>query len=392
MRELVILSAKRTPTGSYGGVFSSLSAVELGTVAVRAALSSSNLDVDKVETLVMGQVLTSNAGQNPARQVAIASGLPINVSACQVNKVCASGMKAIQMVMNEIALGQIEAGIAGGMESMSNVPHYVTNARFGMGFGNKHLLDGLMTDGLKDAYSDHLMGVFADATADKFQISREIQDDYAKLSVERARSSNFESEIELISVEHKRQTSLIATDEQIVRGDFEKMKKLKPAFTITGTVTAANACPMNDGASAVVLATKSLANNLGLEQLATCVAYAEAEHEPEWFTTAPISATKKVLKMAGLELSDIDLFEVNEAFAVVALAYQQELNIPMDKFNLKGGAIALGHALGNSGCRIVVTLIHALKEQNKRYGLAAICNGGGGASAFIIKNESYVKS
>lgn len=392
MNDVVILSAKRTPTGSYGGHLSSIGAVDLGVSAVRAALSSSSLAVDKVETLVMGQVLTSNAGQNPARQVAIASGLPVNVTACQVNKVCASGMKAIQIVMNEIALGQIKAGIAGGMESMSNVPHYITNARFGMGFGNKHLLDGLMIDGLKDAYSEHLMGVFADATADKFQISRDTQDDYAKLSFERARRSNFEAEVVSITVENKRQSSLISTDEQIAKGDFEKMKKLKPAFSNTGSVTAANASPMNDGASAVVMTSKELANKLGLEKLATCVAYAEAEHEPEWFTTAPISATKKVLKMAGLELSDIDLFEVNEAFAVVALAFQQELKIPMEKFNVKGGALALGHALGNSGCRIVVTLCYALKEQNKQYGLAAICNGGGGASALIIKNESYVES
>lgn len=392
MKGVLILSAMRTPSGAYGGSLSNLTAVELGIISVQAALSKCQLPNEQLDSIVFGNVISANLGQNPARQVALGAGMSMGTCATNVNKICASGLKAIQIVMNEIALGQIEAGVAGGMESMSNAPHYIPRARFGLGFGSKTLADGLEKDGLVDAFSEKSMGVCADMTADKYSISREVQDAYALRSFDNARAANFDAEIQAVRVVQKKQEVWIDRDEQIAKGDAEKMKQLRPAFTASGTVTAANASSMSDGASAVVLCNRKKAEDLGLNPLASILAYAEAEHEPTFFTTAPISATNRVLAKARLTIADIDLFEVNEAFAVVALVYQQELGIPIEKLNVKGGAVALGHALGSSGCRIVVTLVHALREQNKRYGLAAICNGGGGASAIIIENEAYVKS
>jgi acetyl-CoA C-acetyltransferase len=392
MNEVVILSALRTPTGAYGGGLSSLSAVELGIVAVQAAVEKSALPINELETIVMGNVISANLGQNPARQVALGAGMSTGTCATNVNKICASGLKALQIVMHEIALGQIDAGVAGGMESMSQVPHYLPNARFGTGFGGKTLVDGLEKDGLVDAFSEKSMGVCADLTAEKYGFSREDQDEYSQGSFEKARAANFDAELIPMTVQRNRQEIRVEKDEQVAKGNFDKMKTLRPAFTKMGTVTAGNASSMSDGASAVVLCNRSKIEAFGLKPLAAIVAYAEAEHEPTFFTTAPVSATKRVLTQAGLTITDIDLFEVNEAFAVVALAYQRELQIPNEKLNVKGGAVALGHALGSSGCRILVTLVHALKEQNKRYGLAAICNGGGGASAMIIENFDYVQS
>lgn len=392
MKDVFILSAMRTPTGAYGGSLSNLTAVELGIISVQAVLAKSQLPMEQLDAIVFGNVISANLGQNPARQVALGAGMSTGTCATNVNKICASGLKAIQIVMNEIALGQIDAGVAGGMESMSQVPHYLPNARFGTGFGGKTLVDGLEKDGLVDAFSEKSMGVCADLTAEKYGFSREDQDEYSQGSFEKARAANFDAELIPMTVQRNRQEIRVEKDEQIAKGNFDKMKTLRPAFTKMGTVTAGNASSMSDGASAVVLCNRSKKEAFGLKPLAAILAYAEAEHEPTFFTTAPISATKRVLDQTGISISDIDLFEVNEAFAVVALAFQQELGIPREKMNIKGGAVALGHALGSSGCRILVTLVHALKEQNKRYGLAAICNGGGGASAMIIENFDYVQS
>lgn len=391
MEEVVILSGKRTPMGSYGGGLRTCTAIELGTRAVQAALEASAVSKERVESLVMGNVIAGNLGQHPARQVGLQAGLPESTCATNVNKICASGMKAIQILANDIRVGQVELGIAGGMESMSNAPYYVGQARFGLGFGSKSLVDGLEKDGLVDAYSGDSMGVCADLTASTFSWSREAQDDYAQSSFERARVANFDHEVLTVEVQQGRQVVQLSRDEQIAKGDFEKMRTLRPAFTKTGTVTAANASSMSDGASALVLASRKFAEANALKSLAIIRGYAEAEHEPQFFTTAPISATQHLIAKVGISLEEIDLFEVNEAFAVVALQYMRQLGIPREKLNHKGGAVALGHALGSSGARIVVTLLHSLKEQNKRYGLAAICNGGGGASAILIENMDYVK-
>ncbi len=388
MANAYILSAKRTPTGAYGGTLSSLSAVELGTSAAKSVLLP-NMAVEDIESIVFGNVVSANLGQNPARQVGIRAGLSQHVCATNVNKVCASGMKSISILANEISLGQVELGICGGMESMSNAPFYLPHARFGLGYGNKTLVDGLEKDGLLDAYSNASMGICADITATKFDVNREQQDAFAQFSFERAQKACFDEEIIPLEVLHKKEVISVKVDEQIAKANFEKMRNLRPAFSKDGTVTAANASAMSDGASALLMASQSYIDQHQILPLAKIISYAEAEHEPTFFTTAPISATHKVLRKAGLTVDQIDLFEVNEAFAVVALAYQKELKISMDKINVKGGAVALGHALGSSGSRIVVTLIHTLKEQNKRFGLAAICNGGGGASAIIIENMVY---
>ncbi len=388
MENAFILSAKRTPTGAYGGALSTLSAVDLGVAAVKSVLLP-NINSADIESIVMGNVVSANLGQNPARQVGIKSGLSTQVCATNVNKVCASGMKAISILANEIMLGQVQVGICGGMESMSNVPHYIPNARFGIGYGDKVMVDGLEKDGLLDAYSKVSMGVCGDMTAQTYDISREEQDAFAQTSFERAQKANFSHEIIPMQVISKKTEITFSTDEPIAKANFEKMRTLRPAFSKEGTVTAANASGMSDGASALLLASQSYINKNDLNPLAKIIAYAEAEHEPNYFTTAPISATHKVLKKAGLSIDQIDLVEVNEAFAVVAIAYQKELKISAEKINIKGGAVALGHALGSSGSRIVITLLHALIENNKRFGLAAICNGGGGASAIIIENVAY---
>lgn len=390
-KNIFILSGSRTPMGSYGGVLSSIPATELGAIAIKDALKKANVSAHEIETIVMGNVLSANLGQAPARQASMAAGLPESVCATTVNKVCASGMKATSMLYNDIFVGNFQVGIAGGMESMSKVPHYLPNARFGIGYGNSQMIDGLAKDGLTDVYNQISMGVSGDKTAEKYNITREEQDDFAeqsyKKSAEAWSNGNFAKEVAVVSVPQKKgEPIIIQEDETYKKANFEKMRQLKPAFTPTGTVTAANASPMNDGASALILASEDYIITKNLKPIARIVAYAEAEQDPMFFTTTPVLATQKVLQKANLNLSDISYFEVNEAFAVVPLAYMKLLEIPAEKVNAFGGAVALGHPLGSSGSRIIVTLMNVLQTKNAKYGLAAICNGGGGASAIIIEN------
>ncbi len=390
-RNIYILSGSRTPMGSYGGQLSTISATELGAITIQDALKKANITPDAVESVVMGNVISANLGQAPARQSSKLAGLPDTVCATTVNKICASGMKAISMVYNDIYTENISLGIAGGMENMSQVPHYLPNARFGIGYGNTSLIDGLAKDGLTDVYSKTSMGVSGDLTADKYNISREEQDDFAELSYRRSieawANGSFANEVISVNVpQRKGEPFIITEDETYKKANFEKMRQLKPAFSPNGTVTAANASPMNDGASALILASEDYVKQHSITPKARIIAYAEAEQDPTFFTTTPILATQKVLQKANLTTDDIDFFEVNEAFAVVPLVLMKELHIPHEKINILGGAVALGHPLGSSGSRIIVTLLNILSIKKARYGLATICNGGGGASAIIIEN------
>ncbi|MEN8825325.1 MAG: thiolase family protein [Wenyingzhuangia sp.] len=392
--QVYIISAIRTPMGAFGGALSKVSATDLGAVAIEQAVKKAQIDKEKIETIVMGNVLSANLGQAPARQASMAAGLPENVCATTINKVCASGMKAISVIFNDIKLKNYDVGIAGGMENMSLVPHYISNSRTGMSFGHSTLIDGMLKDGLTDVYNQTSMGVSGDKTADKYEITREQQDEYAIQSYVRSKEAwdkgVFEDEIAPVRVpQRKGDPVIVSEDETYKQANFEKMKLLRPAFSENGTVTAANASSINDGASAVVVASESFVENENIMPMAKIVAYAEAEQDPTFFTTTPILATKKVLEKANLTLSDIDFFEVNEAFAVVPLAFMNELKIEVSKVNVFGGAVSLGHPLGSSGSRIVVTLLNVLKNKKAKYGLATICNGGGGASALIIENLSH---
>ena len=379
--------------GAYGGQFSTVSAPELGAIAIQDALKKANIPVESIESVVMGNVLSANLGQAPARQASKLANLPDAVCATTVNKVCASGMKAISMIYNDIYVGNISVGIAGGMENMSQVPHYLPNARFGIGYGNAACIDGLSKDGLTDVYNKTSMGVSGDLTAEKYKISREEQDDFAEQSYRRSTEAwangSFIDEVVPVNVpQRKGEALVISEDETYKKANFEKMRQLKAAFSPNGTVTAANASPMNDGASALVLAGEDFVKQHQITPKARIIAYAEAEQDPTFFTTTPVLATQKVLQKANLTIEDIDFYEVNEAFAVVPMALMKELHIPYEKVNVFGGAVALGHPLGSSGSRIVVSLLHILSLKKARYGLATICNGGGGASAIIIENLS----
>lgn len=390
-KNVFILAGSRTPIGSYGGILSGISAIDLGAIAIEDAINKAGISKEQIEAIVMGNVLSANLGQAPARQASMAAGLPESVCATTVNKVCASGMKATSILFNDIVVGNFSVGIAGGMESMSKVPHYLPNARFGIGYGNSQIIDGLAKDGLVDVYNQTSMGVSGDKTAEKYNISREKQDNFAEQSFRKSAEAwangNFAKETVSVNVPQKKGEPFIFNeDESIKKANFEKMRQLKPAFSQNGTVTAGNASPMNDGASALILAGDDFVKTNNLKPIAKIVAYAEAEQDPMFFTTTPVLATEKVLKRANLSISQIDYFEVNEAFAVVALAYIKLLDIPEGKVNIFGGAVALGHPLGSSGSRIVVTLLNVLQTNNAKYGLAAICNGGGGASAIIIEN------
>jgi acetyl-CoA C-acetyltransferase len=390
-KSIYILSGSRTPMGAYGGSLSTISATDLGATVIKDALLKANISGDVIEMIVMGNVLSANLGQAPARQASMASGLPQSVCATTVNKVCASGMKATSVLYNDIYVGNCNIGIAGGMESMSKVPHYLPNARFGLGYGNAQVIDGVAKDGLTDVYNQTAMGLSGDKTAEKYQISREQQDDFAEQSYQKATKAwangNFAQEVVKIPIPQKKgEPIIIQEDETFKKANFEKMRQLKPVFSQDGTVTAANASPISDGASALILAGEDFVKSNNLRPIARIVAYAEAEQEPMFFTTTPILATKKVLEKANLSLADISYFEVNEAFAVVPLVYMQMLDITPNKMNIYGGAVALGHPLGSSGSRIIVTLLNILQNEKAKYGLAAICNGGGGASAIIIEN------
>jgi acetyl-CoA C-acetyltransferase len=389
MQDVVIISAVRTPIGSFGGGLASLSATDLGAVAIKGALDRAGVAPELVDEVYMGNVVSANVGQAPAKQAVLKAGLPASVPCTTINKVCASGTKAIMLAAQSIQLGFTSVAVAGGMESMSNVPYYVPKARFGYKYGNAELIDGLAKDGLLDAYDHCAMGVFADATAEIYNISREAQDAYAVQSYRRAEAATssgaFGAEIIPVEVMGKKGPVLIAEDEEFKNVFYDKIPTLKPAFTKTGTVTAANASTINDGASALVLMSATKAAELGLKPLARILAFADAEQEPQWFTTAPTKAVPKALERAGLTADQIDFFEINEAFSVVPLAFAQVLNVPENKLNAFGGAVSIGHPLGASGARIVTTLANVLQQRGGRYGVAGICNGGGGASAIVIE-------
>lgn len=390
MQNVYIVAAKRTPLGSFGGSLSSVSATQLGATAVKSAVTSSGIPVDQIQEIFMGQVVQANAGQAPARQVALNAGLKNTTPATTINKVCASGMKAVMFGAQSIMLGENHVIVAGGMENMSSIPFYLPKARYGYGYGNSELVDGLVRDGLANVYDGQAMGCFADATATKYEISREEQDAFAIQSYKRTASAweagKFDSEIAGVEVkDRKGNINLISHDEEYKNVMFEKIPTLRPVFTKEGTVTAANASTINDGAAALVLADEATVKSLGLQPLARVVAYADGAHEPEWFTTAPAIAAEKALKRAGLTINDIDFFEVNEAFAVVTLAFIKHFGLSQDKVNIHGGAVSMGHPLGCSGARILTTLTSVLTQNNGKYGMAAICNGGGGASAMIIE-------
>lgn len=389
MNEVVIIAAVRTPIGSFGGVLSTLSAIDLGAAAIKGALAKAGVAPSLVEEVFMGNVVSANVGQAPAKQAALKAGLPANIPCTTINKVCASGTKAIMLAAQAIQLGQADVIVAGGMESMSNAPYYVPKARFGYRYGNAELVDSLAKDGLLDAYDQCAMGVFADATAQKYTISRQAQDAYAVQSYRRAeaatQSGQFSDEIVSVEVASRKGSVTVSEDEEYKNVFYDKIPSLKPAFTPNGTVTAANASTINDGASALVVMSRRKADELGLKPLARIVAYADAEQEPQWFTTAPTKAVPKALERAGLTAADIDFYEINEAFAVVPLAFSQVLEVPQEKMNVFGGAVAIGHPLGASGARIVTTLTNVLHQKNGHFGAVGICNGGGGASAIILE-------
>ncbi len=390
MKEVYILSASRTPIGSYGGSLSTVPATQLGSVAIKNAVRIAEISPEAVEAIVMGNVLSASLGQAPARQASKAAGLPDSVCATTVNKVCASGMKAINMIFQDIRQNDISVGIAGGMENMSQVPFYVPDARFGLGYGNRSLVDGLVKDGLTDAYSQTSMGISGDKTAERYEISREELDAYALRSYANSAAAwekgYFANEISAVEIlQRKGNSIIISEDEEYKKVNPEKLRLLRPAFSSEGTMTAANSSPMSDGASALVLVAKEYAEANYLKPQARIVAYAEAEQDPVFFTTTPVLAVQKILQKTGISLEEIDFFEINEAFSVVPLAFIKLLNIPVEKVNVYGGAVSLGHPLGASGARIITTLLNVLKENKGRYGLAAICNGGGGASAMIIE-------
>ncbi len=393
MKEVYIVSAVRTPMGSFGGRLCGISATRLGAIAIKAALERIKLDATEVNEVLMGNVLQANLGQAPARQAAIFAGLPPTVHCTTINKVCASGMKAVMLAAQSIRCGDNEVVVAGGMESMSNVPYYAENVRWGNKYGDVKLIDGLAKDGLTDVYHNYAMGNAAELCARECNITRQEQDAYAiesyKRSAQAWTSGKFDREIVPVEIPQKKGPPVMMTeDEEYKNVNFEKIPELKPAFQKDGTITAANASTMNDGAAALVLMSKEKAMKLGLEPLALIRGYSDAEQAPEWFTTAPSKALPRAIAHAGLQQKDIEYYEINEAFSVVALANIRQLNLNPSCVNVNGGAVSLGHPLGCSGARILVTLIHVLQQRQARYGAAGICNGGGGASAMVIERIS----
>ena len=390
-KDVVIVSAARTPIGRFLGALSSVAAPKLGAIAIKGALDKINLNPNLVEEVLMGHVVQAGTGQAPARQAAIEAGIPDSVPCTTVNKVCASGMKTIMQAAQSIALGDADIIVAGGMENMSSIPHY-QQARSGQKFGPIMVEDGLQKDGLVDAYAQEAMGVFADNCAIKYNFSREDQDAFAIQSYKRStdawNSGKFNSEVVPVSVPQRRGEPIIVdTDEEFTNVRLDKIPSLRPAFTKEGTVTAANASTINDGAAALVLMSKDKAEELGLRPLATIKGYADTATAPEWFTVAPSKALPKALAKANMSISDVDFFEFNEAFSVVGLANMKLLELNDTNVNVNGGAVSLGHPLGCSGARIVVTLLSVLEQNNGKIGAAAICNGGGGASALILERN-----
>lgn len=389
-KEVYIVSAVRTPFGSFGGSLKDVPATKLGAAAIKAAIEKAGIKPEQVDEVLMGCVMQANLGQAPARQAAKFAGLPDTVICTTVNKVCASGMKAIAQGAQSISLGDADIIVAGGMENMSSVPYYVENLRWGNKYGNTGLIDGLAKDGLTDCYHGYAMGCAADLTAVEQKISREEQDAFAIESYKRSQSAwdngRFKEEVVPVEIPSKKEPVRFEKDEEPWNVKFDKIPGLKPAFGKEGTVTAANASTMNDGAAAVVLMSKEKADALGIKPIAIIRSYADAEQAPEKFTTTPSVAVPKAVKKAGLQLSDIDYFELNEAFSVVGIANIKLMKLDPAKVNLHGGAVSIGHPLGASGARIIVTLANILKEKKAKYGAAGICNGGGGASAMVIEN------
>lgn len=388
-REVYIISAARTPIGSFGGSLKEFSATQLGAIAIKGAVEKAGIKPEQVQDVLMGCVIQANLGQAPARQAAKFAGLPNEVNCTTVNKVCASGMKAIAQAAQSIALGDADIVVAGGMESMSNVPFYAEQMRWGNKYGNTAFIDGLAKDGLTDVYDGKAMGNAAELCAKECGISREDQDAFAVESYKRSQAAwaagKFNDEIVPVSIpQRKGDPILFAKDEEPFNVKFDKIPELKPAFQKDGTVTAANASTMNDGAAALVLMSKEKADELGLKPIAKVVSYADAEQAPEWFTTTPAIALPKAVAKAGLSIDQIDYFELNEAFAVVGIENTRRMKLDPKKVNVHGGAVSIGHPLGASGARIIVTLINILKQNKAKYGAAGICNGGGGASAMVI--------
>jgi len=391
MKKVVIVSAVRTPIGSFMGSLSSITAPQLGAIAIKGALDKIKLNPNLVDEVLMGNVVQAGTGQAPARQAAIYAGIPNTVPCTTINKVCASGMKAVMQAAQAIALGDAHIIVAGGMENMSLIPHYV-HLRTGQKFGPTTLIDGMQKDGLVDAYDNNAMGVCADACAVKYNFSREDQDNFAIQSYKRSEEAwdkgYFDAEVVPVEVPQRRGEPLMVTkDEEFTNVSIDKIPSLRPAFTKDGTVTAANASTINDGAAALVLMSEEKAKELNLKPLATIVSFADAAQEPEWFTTAPAKALPKALSKANLSLDEVDFFEFNEAFSVVGLANMKLLGLTDKNVNMNGGAVSLGHPLGCSGARILVTLINVLEQQKGKIGAAAICNGGGGASAIVIQRH-----
>ena len=389
-KEVYILSAVRTPIGSFGGSLKDIAATRLGATAIKGAVQRAGIKPEDVEEVYMGCVLQANLGQAPARQAAIYAGLPENVCCTTINKVCASGMKAIMNGAQSILLGDVDVVVAGGMENMSSAPFYAPAVRWGNKYGNSVLIDGMAKDGLTDVYKDYAMGNAAELCARECNISRDQQDEFAVESYKRSQASvnegRFENEIVGVQIPQRKGDPIIMTkDEEPFNVKFEKIADLKSPFEKGGSVTAANASTINDGAAAVVLMSKEKADSLGLKPIAKILSYADAEQAPEWFTTTPSMAVPKAIKKAGLEISDVDFFELNEAFSVVGIVNTQKMKLDASKVNVNGGAVALGHPLGASGARIIVTLINVLKQNNGKIGAAGICNGGGGASAIVIE-------
>ena len=389
IKKVVIVAAVRTPIGSFMGGLSSLTATELGSVAIKGALDKINLDATQVDEVYMGNVVQAGVGQAPARQAAIGAGIPDTVPCTTVNKVCASGMKAVINAAQAIALGDASVVIAGGMESMSNIPHYM-HMRKGVKFGATTMVDGMQKDGLVDPFDKNAMGVLADSCAEKYSFSREDQDAFAIESYKRSAKAwsegKFSNEVIPVAVPQRRGDALIVSeDEEFKNVRMDKIPALRAAFSKEGTVTAANASTINDGAGAMILMSEEKANSLGLTILATIKGYADAAHEPQWFTTAPSKALPKALAKAGVTQDQVDFFELNEAFAVVGLANMKILGLDSSNVNVNGGAVSLGHPLGVSGVRIIITLLNVLQQNDAKFGAAAICNGGGGASAIVIE-------
>lgn len=391
MKEVYIISAVRTPMGSFGGSLKEVSATQLGAIAIRGALDKAGVDGSLVNDVLMGCVLQANMGQAPARQAAKFAGLPDEVNCTTVNKVCASGMKALSQAAQSIRLGDADIIVAGGMESMSNVPFYVDSLRWGNKYGNTNLIDGLAKDGLTDVYDGKAMGNAAELCASECGISRKDQDDFAIESYQRSQraweSGRFNDEIVPVPIPQKKgEPVLFKQDEEPWNVKFDKIPDLRPAFQKEGTVTAANASTMNDGAAALVLMSREKAQELGLKPIAKILSYADAEQAPEWFTTTPALAVPRAVEKAGLKMEDISYWELNEAFAVVGIENSRRMKLDPATVNVHGGAVSLGHPLGCSGARIIVTLINVLKANKARYGAAGICNGGGGATAMVIEN------